>query len=185
MRNIALSIGIIVTACSIDHLTVAALDDSNAAGTSASGSPAAAAVSGSAGSGGVVTFAGSSSGGAAGSVLLVNGGAAGSHLIGDLAGEGGLASELRCSCLGQQRPQFCGSDGITYPIECSDGGTCLPPSVDCWHACPCLAGEADAGTTTSWFSVDCAPPAQCTEGIVCMSFSNLAPDMGTCTTTFN
>ena len=190
MRNTALSLGImIVTACTVDHITVAALDEMSAAGAAASGAPAggagSAGASGNAGSGGAVPSAGAQPEGDAGRGLLTSGGSAGSDLLRNLAGEGGVTSELRCSCLGQQQPQFCGSDGITYPIECSDGGTCLPPSIDCWHACPCLPSDQDAGTV-SWFSVDCVPMTQCTEGVVCMMFSNVSPDtQSTCTTTSN
>ncbi|HEY0469956.1 MAG TPA: hypothetical protein VGC79_37475, partial [Polyangiaceae bacterium] len=155
------------------------------AGSASAGGTASAGASGSAGSGGVVTSAGAPSEGDAGRVLIATGGANGSDILRNLAGEGGVTSELRCSCLGHASPQFCGSDGITYPIECSDGGTCLPPSVDCWHACPCLAGD-DATGTTPWFSVDCLPTTQCTDGVVCMTFTNVSRDTQTiCTSTPN
>jgi len=193
MRNAAFLLGIlVVTACSIDHITVAALDDAGtpSAGMADSlagsaGSAGSAGTSGSAGNGGVFAAAGAEPEGEAGRVSIAAGGSTQDGVLLSQAGEGGTTSELRCSCLGQPKPQFCGSDGVTYPIECSDGGTCLPPSVDCWHACPCLAGDTGAGATTSWFSLDCVPSTQCAEGVVCMTFTNVSPEARICTSTFN
>ena len=185
MRYSAWLIGtMIFTACSIDHVTVATLDD-EAAGAPASDATTAsaglAATGLSAGAGGVASSGAVQPEGAAGRVLLDNGGSAGSIFLLGSAGDSGVSSVTRCSCLGE-KPQFCGSDGLTYPMDCGDGGTCLPPSVECWHSCPCLVGEADAGVTSS-FSADCAPPAQCNGDVVCMTFTNVSPNaQTTCTT---
>lgn len=192
MRNTALLLGIlVVTACSIDHVMVAALDEASAAGAPAGGASAGGASLGGAGSagaranagaGGVVIAGASQSESDAGRVLITTGGSAGTDELRNLAGEGGVGSELFCSCLGT-KSQFCGSDGVTYPVECADGDVCLPPAIDCWHACPCLTDDAGVGTT-SWFSLGCVP-SECTDGVVCMLFTNVVPDHTICTTTGN
>jgi len=132
MRNYAVLMGItLVVACSVDHVTVAALDAASAGegwGEPPSG-----------------------------------------------AGTGAGIGFTRCSCL-EEKTQFCGSDGVTYPIECDEGDVCLPPSVDCWHACPCLPGEQGTGMgVTSSFTADCMPPTPCAGDVVCMTFTNVSP----------
>jgi hypothetical protein len=176
MRNYAVLIGItIVVACSVDHVTVAALDDASA-GEGWGGASAADPTRNGPG------FAGAETGGGAASAGRSSDGGAGSVSIGtggdplSAAGESGGISFTRCSCL-QEKTRICGSDGVTYPSQCDEGDVCLPPSVDCWHACPCLPGEQGTGTgVTSSFTADCLPPTPCAGDVVCMTFTNVSPD---------
>jgi len=180
MRNAALLIVILaVGACSLDHVVVAALDDQHAAGAAgaagavgAAGAAGAAGAIGAAGTGGVVTFGGSSGRGGD-SVTIITGGTGDIFLLGS-AGEGGVTSQVRCSCKGQQA-QVCGSDGLTYPDSCSDGAVCSPPVIACWHACPCLDGEAGSmgGMVGSvWLPQSCVSTAQCADNRICLIFTD-------------
>jgi len=187
MRNAALLLGsLIIVACSVDHLVVAALDQAggaNVGGSSASAgsSGLATSVAGAVSSGGSQSRAGAAQGGAAAQggtdrIILSSGG---TNVDVRIGGDAGATSELVCSCLGEQA-ELCGSDGVTYAAICEDGGACLAPTIACWHACPCLEGEsADAGVS-SWFSADCADTAPCADGVICMTFNNVTRDMHTC-----
>jgi hypothetical protein len=176
MRTYAVLMGrTIAAACSVDHVTVAALDDASG-GEGWGGVPAADPTAGGAGfadpsaeTGGVAASGAWPSDGDAGSVSSTTGGEPLS-----VAGAGAGISFTRCSCL-EEKTQFCGSDGVTYPIECAEGDVCLPPSVDCWHACPCLPGEQGTGVTSSC-TVDCTPTTPCAGDVVCMTFTNVSPD---------
>ncbi len=187
MRKVALLIGIhALVACSVDHLVVAALDDAGSAGdaganAAGAGEDTAAApeLAGSAGlnenTSGAGGFGGAPSAretGGAGVLLLTSGGDVGVFIGGDA----GASSKFVCSCSSNQS-ELCGTDGVTYdgvnaPSSCEDGGVCAPPSIACWHACPCNPGESsDLDSTMSWFSLDCAGTAQCSGDFTCMAFS--------------
>jgi hypothetical protein len=191
MRNTALLLATLVTvACSVDHLVLAALDE--AGGANAGGSSAGAGSSGlSAGAAGNVSAGGSQTdsaaargGSAQGGMDRIILGSAGGNVDIRIGGDAGATSQLVCSCLGTQA-EVCGSDGVTYAAGCEDAGDCVLPTIACWHACPCLAGESAEPDTASWFSLDCAATAPCADGVVCMTFSNVTPDMHTCTTADN
>lgn len=187
MRNLAMLIGVhALLACSVDHLVVARLDDAGSAGapTAGAGEDSAGApdLAGSAGSAGLNEntsgasgSAGTPSTGAAGDagVLITSFGGDVGVLIG---GDAGASSQFICSCLSNQS-ELCGTDGVTYDgvnlqSSCEDGGACSPPSIACWHACPCNPGESsDLNSTTTWFTPDCAGSAQCTGDFTCMAFS--------------
>ena len=170
MRN-AISIfgALIVAACSVDHIVVAALDDTGSASTG--GMFDSAGSSGlSASAAGTVTSGGSRSAGPD-RIILVSGGTTSDVRIDSDAGAADASTtEVLCSCDGGQSSS-CGSDGITYPTSCDDGGTCFPPSIACFHACPCLEAEPVGAQVTSWFSVDCDPTKQCAGGFICLMFS--------------
>lgn len=169
-----------VTACSVDHVVVAALDDAgggagmmnNAAGIGGGG---AAPIAANGGSGALAaTGGGLLTGGETDRILIASGGNAQSVLIGELGGDAGATSLKRCSCLGQTS-QMCGTDGITYPNECGDAEPCVPPAIACWHACPCLDDGVEMtgpDAATTWYTVDCIPTAGCSVGVVCMQFTN-------------
>jgi len=172
-----------LTACSMEHVVVAALDGAGAGGalaTSAGSTPGGSGGSASAqtsarsptiaGGGGVVTTEDFPQVGGAGRVFIASGGGAGTIFI----GEAGGTSLIACSCLGRSS-EFCGTDGVTYPTDCSDAGPCAPPAIACWHACPCLDGglENTGGqAATQWFALDCGSSARCSDGMVCMMFSS-------------
>jgi len=172
-----------LTACSMDHVVVAALDVAGAggmttasAGSSQGGSAGKAAAATSAGSaplagaGGVLTTEGVPQLGDAGRVLIASGGSLGTIIIGDA----GATSLTACSCLGRST-EFCGTDGVTYPTDCSDAGPCAPPAIACWHACPCLDGGVEntgGQASTQWFALGCLSSAHCSDGMVCMTFDN-------------
>jgi hypothetical protein len=172
---------IAVTACSVDHLLVAALDDMSAAGSSEGGADGSLTAVGNeggggalVGSGGTAAFGGARSAAEGGGDSFILGG--GSSVLLGSAGAAGDGTEFRCSCLGQQPAQVCGTDGLTYPIECSDAGPCFPPAIDCWHACPCLDAGLDGMGEATWFPFECAATAHCSGNIVCMKFSNVVSD---------
>jgi len=178
MRNAILILGaLVISACSVDHLLVAALDDAD--GGSAGGMINHAGSSGeSANAAGNVASGGSRSGGMD-TIILISGGATSDLQIESDAGvDPNAATKVLCSCDGGQT-SLCGTDGITYPTACEDGGTCFPPSVACLHACPCLAGESASGVT-SWFSVDCDPTHQCAGGFICLMFRNASSEPSNC-----
>jgi hypothetical protein len=186
MRNAALLLGTLVTvACSVDHLVLASLDE--AVDPNVGGSSASAGMSGlSANAAGDVNLGGSPLGGSAGLDAAAQGGrdrmilaSGGSNVDIRISGDAGATSELVCSCLGTQA-QVCGSDGITY-AACTGEGACIVPTIACWHACPCLAGESADMDMVSWFSMDCAPAVACADGVICMTFSNVTPDQRICT----
>ena len=175
MRNIHLLLGTLaVTACSVDHVVVAALDD---AGSADSGG-----TSGRAGSSGLTTSAagsvtagGAQSTGGTDRFLLSAGGSNVNVQIGTDAG----TTQVLCAC--QNEPaQLCGIDGVTYPTPCDDGGPCLVPMIACWHACPCVAGEPSTPPVSSWISVDCIPTSPCTGDAMCLTFSNVPPSAQSC-----
>jgi hypothetical protein len=195
MRNTALLLGFVgITACSVDHIVVAALDNVSAAGAFAAGAGGSTAAGGegarpadagaSAGLGGEVALGGGGSRGEAeaGGFSITWGGAVGSAVLLDAAGAGGATTEIRCSCLGQQAAQVCGTDGLTYPAECGDAGPCLPPAIDCFHACPCLDAGVGGMAEASWFPLECAATAPCSD-VVCMMFSNVRDTPTLCATT--
>ncbi|HYP75035.1 MAG TPA: hypothetical protein VER12_03735 [Polyangiaceae bacterium] len=177
--------------CSLDHVVLAELDQAGAAGAlagAATSSPIAvggsANTSVSAGTGGLM-MAAIQAAGEAGQLQFASGGAVQNGAARSSAGEAGAFSELRCSCLGGQQGQLCGSDGITYPAECSDAGPCIPPAVACWHACPCLATDAEGVGTTTWFPPDCVAATECRDGVVCMMFTDISPDSPSACSTAN
>jgi hypothetical protein len=196
MRDALLLLGLIaVTACSLDHVVVAALEDGGVNGSSAgdasssrAGSAASAEAPANAGSAGTRASPGLTAEGEAGRASTAAGGSADRGVLLTAAGAGGVTDKLLCSCLDQQL-EFCGSDGVTYPTECGDAGPCFPPAIDCWHACPCLDPELDAGadvtSTTSWFSPDCLPSTPCTGDSICMMFSDVDNDAQTICATAN
>lgn len=179
MRIAALIFGVFtVAACSLDHVVVAALDAPSAGRSAGGGSGAAGAGSGAAGgeSGVAGAIANASGGGRAtlsgsagqnDTVDTTNGGAAAGDSSRNSADGGVLSSRVFCACLSHEGGQLCGTDGITYPTECEDGGACLPPAIDCFHACPCLDNEPDGGVTTSLFPQDCVPMTECSGDVVC------------------
>jgi len=189
MRNAMLLMGMLAgAACSVDHVVVATLDKPSSVSSTEGGAADAGAGSGdrthtggvgsgatggSAGSsgasqitGGVATSGGSVSG-TIDSFVTTSGGTAPVIRIGDLAGAGGGASELVCSCL-DDASFVCGTDGVSYTSCRGDG--CVVPTIACWHACPCLDGEPDPMAVTSWFAADC--PSRCSRGVICMTFTS-------------
>jgi hypothetical protein len=174
MRSATLLMGTLgVVACSLDHVRVAALDDAGSANMAgAVASSGSSSLSPSAGAGAL------NSGGAPPQdgedrFILISGGSTGDvHIDGDA----GTTSEVVCSCLGSRQAQLCGSDGVTYPASCDDAGTCLLPAIACFHACPCLAGESANLSAISWFPQDCVSTAPCSDGLICMTFSDLMLD---------
>lgn len=179
MRNAALLVAVCaLTACSLDHIVVAALDDVNAGGTAGAdagrsnpGGGGTAGAASPAGSGGAIA-GGSQITGAAGRDFFGFGGVDGTTIIGSTIAEAGGSSVVRCSCLSRQA-QACGTDGITYPTDC-DAGNCSPPAIACLHACPCLDGSGGSADTTSftWVPAECVSMARCTDGVVCMTFTD-------------
>src|SRR6188768_2552717 len=179
MRDALLLLGFVaVTACSLDHVVVASLDESRAGssnagqfGRAASASAGSGGALVTAGSAGALAVAGSTVESEAGRVSLALGGSGGNGLPQATAGAAGLTTAVLCSCFGQQT-EVCGSDGVTYPTECSDAGPCFPPAIACWHACPCADPELNAGAggsgTTSWVSPTCVSPTACTGNLICM-----------------
>ncbi|HYP88883.1 MAG TPA: hypothetical protein VEQ59_12030 [Polyangiaceae bacterium] len=193
MRDALLSLGfVVVSACSLDHVVVATLEDTGAsaasAGAAGSSSASRAGSAGalvSAGSAGTPAAAGVSA--EAGRASIASGGSAERGMLPNPGGAGGSSAVLLCSCLDQQL-SVCGSDGVTYPTECSDAGPCFPPAIACWHACPCLDAELDAGAagvTTSWFSPECVSDNPCPSDFVCMTFSNVDREAQTICSTAN
>ena len=178
MRNAALLIVILaVGACSLDHVVVAALDDAGSTNPGAvlglaggSGLNASAAGSG--------TSGGSPDQGGTDRFLIGLGGSSVNVQIGADT-DAGVTSVLLCSC-GAQPTGLCGSDGITYPPSCDDGGTCILPEIACFHACPCLAGESASAEVTSWFSPNCVLATQCAGDAFCLGFSNVTPNPQNC-----
>jgi len=191
MRNVAILVGIHALAgCSLEHIVVAALDESGGggaaaeAGTTNAARAGAASLFASAGAGGLGAAGGALPEGDAGRVSITSGGVVDNTVIGTLIAAGGDA-QMHCSCLGHQA-QVCGTDGLTYPRDCGDAGTCAPPEIACLNACPCLDGGLDNGGSSDffWFPKDCVPMAQCSEGVVCMGFSDgtLNDTQSTCST---
>jgi len=174
MQNATLLVGTLAVACSLDHVRVATLDDAGSASSSSTGGELAGAGhsnrSASAG-GNALASGGSPPQNGEDRFILISGGANGDVQI---SADAGAKSVVVCSCLGTQA-EACGSDGVTYPAPCDDGGACLPPSIACFHACPCLDGET-AGSET-WFSLspNCAPTVPCSEGLICLTLSS-APE---------
>jgi hypothetical protein len=190
MRNAALLMGtLLLAACSIDHIVVAALDQAagantggaSGAGAGSSGLLASAAgevtVGGSFPQGGTAPQGGAAPQGGTDRILLTSGG---SNVDVRIGADAGATSETICSCSGQQT-QLCGSDGITYTADCEEGSTCLAPTISCFHACPCLAEEPADTEVITWFPQACAPMAQCTEGFFCMTFTNVTRGEHLCT----
>jgi hypothetical protein len=178
MRNMALLIGMFSVACAVDHVVVATLDGSG--GTNGTNDRGDAGSSGSVPSAaGNVSSGGSHSGGGTDRIILASGGTNVDVRIGE---DAGAASYLMCSCLGERQAELCGSDGLTYPGSCDDGGTCLPPAIACFHACPCLEDESGAVKVTSWFPETCAATAGCSD-FTCLAFSNVTVDQPNCTAT--
>lgn len=183
MQHTLCLIGLIaVTACSLEHVVIAELDEAVAGSSpmAEAGRPTftvggAAGAAPSAAFGGTVASGGSPSSGDAGWVSISSGGVD-NTVIGTFT-DGGGASEVRCSCLGGEQ-QACGTDGITYPTDCGDAGPCVPPAIACLHACPCFDTDASSGgaPSLSWFSIDCVSTARCSEGVICMSVTNATPD---------
>lgn len=105
MQNAAWLLGLLaVTACSLDHVLVAALDD-------ASAEPP--------------TTAGSRNDGAAGTVWYVPGGSGGAAAIGTLLPRGGASSETRCSCLDREVQESAGMGAFTwFPVDCVPAAPC-------------------------------------------------------------
>lgn len=175
MRNVALMLGALsAAACSVDHLVVAALD-APSAGRSAGGESGAAGAGANANAntnGGSLATSGGSAG-QGGNVDTTDGAGAAGDGSQALAGDGGASSRKFCACLSNEA-SFCGSDGITYPTTCEDGGPCFPPAIDCWHACPCLDNEPQGGVTTSIFPSDCAPVTPCSGDKVCWMLTDEA-----------
>jgi len=189
MEKSALLLGLFaITACSLDHVVVAALDDAGAAGAFADGAGGSMTnerqADPGAGAGGVAASGGSRALAGAGASSITLGGAVGSVLL-EAGGAAGATTEIRCSCLGQQPAEVCGTDGLTYPTECSDAGPCFPPAIDCWHACPCLDAGSDGMGQATWFPLDCVASAQCSDNVVCMKFSNVVSDGQTLCATAN
>lgn len=183
MRNAALLLALCaLTACSLDHMLIAELDEVGTGGASAGGTSrvsaggmggaGAAGSTPSAGSGGVVALGGAQAGGEAGWVSLASGGFGGTILIGVVIPAAGATSETRCSCLSRQQ-EACGTDGITYPTtDCGDAGSCSPPEIECLHACPCNGDSASFNVDSfTWLPVDCVSMARCADGVVCMTFT--------------
>ena len=169
MRNAALILGVVaVAACSVDHVVVAALDPPSA-GRAAGGGSGAAGSSVSAGTGGSVTA--SDAAGQGGRLDTANGGGAAGDPSQILTGDAGASSRTFCACLSTES-HVCGSDGITYPTPCEEGGLCWPPAIDCLHACPCLANEPDGGVTTSLSPGDCVPMTPCSGDKICWILTN-------------
>jgi len=182
MRYTALLIGFYATtACSLDHVVVAALDSAGSGGSpsavageaSTAGAGGTAGALPGAGSGGSAFSGGGSAVGDAGGGSLAAGGVVDTPLIGTIIGDGGGASVTRCSCLGGTS-DLCGTDGITYSTECANAGTCFPPGIACWQACPCPvgAGGNSALAVSEWFPKECASSAHCNEGMICMTFDS-------------
>ncbi|HET7543415.1 MAG TPA: Kazal-type serine protease inhibitor domain-containing protein [Polyangiaceae bacterium] len=196
MRDALFSLGfVMVSACSLDHVVVATLEDSSAgassagaAGSAMAGRAGSAGAPPSASSAGMPAAVGATAESSAGSVSSASGGSIERGMLPSLGGAGGAGTALLCSCL-EQRVEVCGSDGVTYPNECSDAGLCFPPAIACWHACPCLDAELAAGaggtTATRWFSSDCVSDNPCTGDVVCMMFSNVDRDAQTLCMTAN
>jgi len=180
MRYAALLIGFYATtACSLEHVVVAELDIAGAGGSplAPAGSAGSAGAGGSAGavpsagSGGSLFSGGSPAVGDAGGATFSVGGVD-THIVGTIIGEGGGGSEKRCSCIGKTS-ELCGTDGITYPSQCVDAGTCSVPGIACLQACPCPDGQTGnlPTTTSEWFPEECSSSAHCSEGVICMTFS--------------
>jgi hypothetical protein len=164
MRNTALLMVTLAAACSANHVLVAALDDTGGAHSGGS--------IGSAGNSSLSAIGGSSPVSSGGShaapdagIVLTSGGSNVDVRIGE---DAGATSVVICACADGQAA-FCGSDGMTYPNSCEDGGTCVPPMVACWHACPCLEGESASNETTFWFPEDCAPTTVCEREPTCLT----------------
>ena len=173
MRNGAQILGVVlVAACSVDHVVVAALD-APSAGRSAGGESGAAITSVNAGAGGSLTF--SDAAGRGGSVAMVSSGGRAGDPSQTLVGDAGTSSRRFCACLSNDS-RVCGSDGITYPTPCEEGGVCFPPAIECWHACPCLQNEPDGGVTTTLYPSDCAPTTQCSGDVTCWFLTDAAAD---------
>lgn len=188
MKYAALLLGFCaMTACSLDHVVVAELDTAGAGGTPAvvaGNANANARADGTAGeaatvagSGGALGAAGAQAAGNPGSVVIGSGGTVDNTIIGTLITSGGGTTELRCSCVSRQA-QVCGTDGLTYPRDCADSSACAPPEIACLQACPCLDGGVDGGSSIDfrWFPSDCVSSARCSEGVVCMEFSDVSFD---------
>jgi hypothetical protein len=197
MRNVASLLGtLLLVACSLDHVVVAALDAAGAGNVggsseSAGGAGLSASATDHDPSGGARPSGGGAQGGSAGGGIAQGGtdriilGFGGSNVDVRIGGDAGSTSEIVCSCLGEQA-QLCSSDGVTFAAGCEeDAGACLAPTISCWHACPCLEGESANTRVSSWFPADCAPTAQCADGPVCMTFTNVTHDVHICTTTGN
>jgi len=164
MRNSALLLGIIATACSIDHVVVAALD--GAAGNNLGGAPGGAGSANlSANAGGGVLNAGGTRSEVNPGVMLTSGGG---NVDMPIGGDAGTSNVTVCACVGDQA-QLCGTDGVTYTRSCGDAGTCELPTVACWHACPCLEGESANTDMAIWFPQDCQPDARCSDGFTCVT----------------
>jgi hypothetical protein len=190
MRNVTMLMGtFVITACSLDHIVVAALEQAGgtnmggqSGGAGSSGVSATAAGNetsgGSLAQGGTASQGGPAPQGGTDRMLL---GSGGSNVDVRIGADAGATSEIVCSCNGQQA-QLCGSDGVTYAACEEDAGTCLLPPIACFHACPCLDEEPADAEVITWFWQDCAPMAQCSNGFFCMTFTNVTPDVHICTT---
>lgn len=188
MRNAVLLVGFVcITACSLDHIVVASLDDtsSGAPSMTVAGSASAGAGAGTAGSGGL---GGNAASGGSGGVIASAGARATNETPGDSfstggitttftgtnLGDAGAASEIRCSCLGSSS-YVCGTDGVTYSAACVDSGACTTPGIECLQACPCPeSGVGGAPTSVpTLFTIECAATAHCSEGVICSKFSSV------------
>lgn len=109
-------------------------------------------------SGGSDASGGATDGG--GPVVMIIGGANSGVMTGNPA-----PSQEVCACIGAAR-QVCGSDGVTYEVNCSDI-SCLPPLIDCLGPCPC--GPGSPKPTDTWDISRCSQPV-CSDGTSCITF---------------
>jgi hypothetical protein len=170
-----------IAACSVDHLVVAALDD---AGPANEGGAVGSAGTTSGSTAGKATWVGSPGQGGMDRIILIASGGGNVDVRIGAGASGGPPTAVLCACEDEQA-SLCGSDGLTYPTPCEDGGTCAPPSIACFHACPCLEGESASIEVTSWFPSDCDPATRCSGDVMCLTFGNVTTASQKCATPSN